>query len=159
MMNPENKAAFAAFLLESPADPFKAAQKLCPDNTGVALWVATNWANDPEVMTIVNGLKGDPKNLSSIASKYDLARLYWDMAQDTKLDAKDRIAAAEKFGAVAEYYDPKANKSTTVNIDNAPRVMVVKDFGSETEWREAAKNQQRELVNGRYAAKQSTAVH
>lgn len=147
----KSKAAYAAFLLQE-RDPFKAACMLCPDNTGDALWYATNWANDAEVLAELNKLRSDGKNIQSIASKHDLARFYWDMANDTRIEAKDRIAAAEKYGAVSGIHDPKANNTTNINIDNAPRVMVVKDHGSDDAWQAKIERQQRELVNGKYVA-------
>lgn len=155
MDNTKSKAAYAAFLLQE-RDPFKAACLLCPDNTGQALWYATNWANDEEVVAEMNRLRSDAKNVAAIASKFDLARFYWDLANNEKIDPKDRIAAAEKYGAVAGIYDPKANTTTNINVDAAPRVMVVKDHGTNEEWAQKAAKQQRELVNGRYVANTPT---
>lgn len=151
MDDTKSKAAYAAFLLKE-RDPFKAACLLCPDDTGKALWYATNWAHDPEVQAELDALRGDTRNLGAIANKFDLARFYWDMAQDEKIEPKDRLLAAEKFGAVAGIYDPKANNNTTVNVDAAPRVMVIKDHGTDEQWSKAVESQQRALVNGRYVA-------
>uniref|UniRef100_A0AAU6VZR6 Terminase small subunit n=1 Tax=Pseudomonas phage Pavpe01 TaxID=3138545 RepID=A0AAU6VZR6_9VIRU len=151
MDDTKSKAAYAAFLLKE-RDPFKAACMLCPDDTGRALWHATNWPNDPEVLAEMERLRNSPDKLGQIASKFELARFYWDLAQDSKLDAKDRIAAAEKYGAVAGIYDPRQTNTTNVNIENAPRVMVVKDHGTDEEWEKKAAAQQSALTGGKYVA-------
>lgn len=151
MDSTKSKAAYAAFLLKE-RDPFKAALLLCPDDTGLALWHASNWPNDPEVLAEMQKLRNSPEQLTGIATKFELARFYWDLAQDDKLDAKDRIAAAEKYGAVAGIYDPKQTNTTNVNIENGPRVMVVKDHGTNEDWEAKAAKQQAELTGGKYVA-------
>jgi len=147
----ESKAAYAAFLLNEK-NPFEAAKKLCPTDTGRALWVASNWANDPEVIAEVQRLKGDSRNIMGIATRYELAKFYWDLANDKTIEPKDRIIAAEKYGAVAQIYDPKATNTTNIKVDAAPRVMVVRDHGNDDEWEKKVERQQRELTNGKYVA-------
>lgn len=151
MLDESLKPKYAALLLKEK-EPFDAALRLSPDNTGVALWCATNWTNDPEVVEEMARLKGESDAVKSIATKYDLARLYWNMANDEKIEPKDRLTAAEKFGAVAGIYDPKQNNNMNINVDAAPRVMIVKDHGSNDDWEVRAATQQRELTGGKHVA-------
>lgn len=151
MLDDSLKPKYAEYLIETN-DPFAAAQRLVPNDTGRALWCATNWANDPEVIDAVNDVKATSDSVNRIATKYDLAQLYWDMANDEKIEPKDRIAAAEKFGAVAGIYDPKQTNNTNINVDAAPRVMIVKDHGSNDNWEVKAAQQQRKLTQGVHVA-------
>jgi hypothetical protein len=150
-MSTISKAAYAAFLFDEP-EPLKAAMLMCPDDVGLASWYAIHWATDPEVVDELNRLKGKENNVQTIASKYDLARFYWNIANDPNIEARDRLNAAEKYGAVAGIYDPKATNNNTVNM-SFQRVVAYVDHGDDDEWAIKAEAQQRALVNGRYVAK------
>lgn len=144
------KAAYAAFLLSEP-DAFKAACLLCPDDTGKALWIATNWKSDPDVMSELAKLKTNPASVSSIGSKYDAARLLWDIANNAILDTKDRISAIRDFCTLSGIFDFNSKQGTTVNVDASPKVMIVKDHGEDAEWEKKAIMQQKELMNEKAA--------
>lgn len=76
------KLAFAVELLRSPAEPFKAALAVFPNNTNKALKVANQWTADPVVMAEVQRLKDEVGELSFLPSKAELAKKLWDSANE-----------------------------------------------------------------------------
>lgn len=149
-----SKAEFAAVLLTEP-NPFKAAMVMTKGDTDSALWYAVNWQDDHEVIEQLKKLRADQKNISQIATKFDVAQLLWNIANSQRYDAKDRISAAEKYASIAGIHDSRASSGgVNVNVNqNMPRVMVVKDHGTDEEWERKAASQQAELQKGNYVPK------
>lgn len=129
-------------------DRYKAALELTDGNQIDALAVAHVWARSYELERQLKKLKSDPKSVNKIASKFDVAMLYWSMANSLMVDGKDRIAAAKEFAAIAGIYDSKVGANQT-NVNIGQCVMLVRDFGTNDNWTEAAAIQQSKLVNQR----------
>jgi hypothetical protein len=150
-INDISKAAYAAFLLREP-DAFKAACLLCPEDTGKALWIATNWKNDPDVNDELDKLKSSPDSINTIGSKYEVALILWNIANNEILDTKDRMAAIRDFCTLRGIYDFNSKQGTTVNVDASSKVMIVKDHGEDNEWEKKVMTQQQELTSESYVS-------
>ena len=139
----KEKAAFAAFLLKEPNEPFKAGLAVFPDDTRKALWIATHWLNDPIVTAEVKRLKASGADLDGLPTKADLARTVWELTQVGPLE--DRIKAAKLYGDIRGFIE-KPNNAPVVNVNNN-RVMVIRDQGSDSDWEAKVAKQQANLLN------------
>lgn len=153
MLDESLKIKYARCLFDEPErDAFKAALCLCPDDTGKALWVATNWANDSVVLEEIKRLRYDDSNIEGLASKYDVAKMLLDMAMSGVVDPKDRREALRDFCTLTGIHDfsPNRGNTTNVNVDAAPRVMLVDHHGSTEQWQTDLITQQNALTSGQY---------
>ena len=92
----EQKAAFAAFLLEDPSQPFVAALKLFPSDRerGKACQITFAWPNDPIVIEEMERIKSSPDYSNpDIPSKLDLIKSAKQLADNVNVAPKERIAA------------------------------------------------------------------
>lgn len=96
MTEEEQKAAFAAFLLVDPSQPFEAALKLFPSDRerGRACQVTFAWPDDPFVIEEMERLKSSPTYSNpDIPSKLDLIKSAKQLADNVNVAPKERIAA------------------------------------------------------------------
>lgn len=149
----EEKAAFAALLLKTPTEPFKAALALFPDNTSRALWVANHWVNDPEVLAAQKRNKEEFGEFAGLADKVDLARDIWQRMQGTTTpDGRQIIPSPDDYAKLAKLYaevrgfieKPQTGPAVQVVF---PRAIEVPTHGSNEDWEAAAAKQQRELLD------------
>jgi len=136
----ELKRRFAGLLLKKrPGDnPFKIALDIGLE-TGYALRVSSEWVNDPVVLAEQEAIRASVESEEDLLpSKADAARLAWEMANGEVL-FEDRIKALELYGKMRGWIGGKESK---VTVNNAPRVMVVKDHGSDADWEARARAQQ-----------------
>lgn len=95
MTENEQKAAFAAFLLEAPT-PLAAALKLFPSekDRGLACRIAFEWPNDPEVILETERLKVEGTDAQKgLPTKEDIIRKLLDNANSQYASVKDKNAA------------------------------------------------------------------
>jgi hypothetical protein len=110
----EFKKAFAAELLKSPGDPFKAGLAVFPSNTNKALCVANYWVQDPAVKSEMERLKTEQGELAFLPTKADLARKLWEYGAAENIRAsKEQISALIAFGEVCGYIA----KGTSLKVD------------------------------------------
>lgn len=136
------KAAFAALLLENPANPFQAACGVFPDDNRRALWVATHWLNDEEVRKEMNRLRSKGADLDALPTKADLARSIWELTEKGLYE--DRIKALKLYAEVRGFVEKAAPVSVNVNNN---RVMVIRDQGTNEQWESKVAKQQADLLN------------
>ena len=139
----KEKAAFAAFLLKEPNEPFKAGLAVFPDDTRKALWVATHWLADPVVLAETKRLKAVGADLDGLPTKADLARTVWELTQMGPLE--DRIKASKLYADIRGFIE-KPQAQVAVNVNNN-RVMVIRDQGSDADWESKVAKQQANLLN------------
>lgn len=139
----EDKLSFAEFFNDE-GDAYTAALRIS-DDAGTASQIAVEWPRDPIVVREVERLRSESGDVTKIATKYDLVKFYWELANDPDIDPKDRISAAEHFGAVAGIYDPKANNMVNNTNVVTPTVMRVVDHGDADDWEQKLAKQQEEL--------------
>lgn len=149
----EEKAAFAALLLKTPTEPFKAALALFPDNTSRALWVANHWVADAEVLAAIKRLKEEMGEFAGLADKSELARDIWQRMQGTQTaDGRTIPPTADDYAKLAKLYaevrgfieKPQSGPAVQVIV---PRAIEVPTHGSNEDWEAAAAKQQRELLD------------
>lgn len=130
-------------------DRYKAALELTDGNQAAAMVISHHWANSYKLEKILRELKSDPRAIRKIATRFDVAMLYWSMANSMMVDAKDRINAAKEFASIAGIFDSKIGAGGGTNINVGSAVMLVRDFGTQENWENAAAIQQANLVNQR----------
>jgi len=142
----ELKPKFAAELLRL-GDPNKAAFALLPSNndTGLAMHLAKLWADDPQVLAEMGRLMQDSTLAKSLLpSKEMQAKDIYAIAQDPRIEVKERLAAHRLYAEVLGHIEKQAAGNVT-NVLNQG-VMVIKDHGSDDDWEKKAVKQQRTLT-------------
>lgn len=139
----ELKRAFAEAWLHCPHDPHAAAQSVC-SNTSISYRMAMEWVLDPFVRQCQEELVKVNGEDHYLPNRTILIRRIMDIGDDKENGAKERLAA---YKLVAELRDfmPKQEQNTNIQI-NQNRVMIVKDHGTDDEWREKMAAQQAKLV-------------
>lgn len=145
------KEQFAELSLREP-DPFKVALVLFPNDTGRALRIANEWPSDPAVRTFRQSFVDAEEEGESafLPTKAEAARLAWNLARDSERDGETRHKFLKLYAEMRGFIEkPQVAVNNTVN--NTVRVLVVKDHGSDEDWRTALKAQQKRLINGEYS--------
>lgn len=123
----KDKAAFAAFLSQTPDDPLGAALKVYPGNTGMALRISNFWVFDPFVTEERARLASlqfgdDPETVK----KYLDAKARKLIEDEVRVPSKERLAAMEflaKLHKVIEVDSPEGGESV---LPPEPTYKVVK---------------------------------
>lgn len=150
----ELKRKFALALLKHPGNPFQAGIEVFGTDTGKALFVGSNWLNDPIVEEEKARLLEDGGEMALLPSKSDLARKVWEMATcdegegSKRIDFEDKLKAFRFYAELREFIK-KPGESTSegsgnTNVQN--NVMVVHQHGTNEEWSDALREQQRKLL-------------
>ena len=146
----ELKTAFAEEWIKYPTDPFKAACVVFGSDTGKALYAASHWVYDAQVIADKERISADYNALEYMPSKALLAKAIWDLAtgQDGRIDADNKIKAFKLYGEVMNFIE----KPVAVSIDNSKnvtvnKVMVVREAASNEEWEQKLITQQARLLD------------
>lgn len=147
------KERFAELTLREP-DAFKVALVLFPNDTGRALRIANEWPNDPQVKEIRQSFVDAEEDgeTAFLPSKADACRLAWNIARDADKFTEDRLKALRLYGEMRGYIEKPAAVTVNNNTNVAMRVLVVKDHGTNDEWEQKLRSQQKRLINGDYSA-------
>jgi len=143
--NEECKTAFAVELLKNPADAFKAALQVFPDDTGLALRAAHTWPKDPFVLAEQERITSEEGEGAFLPGKAELCRKIWERLQKDYVVTEDFVKIAKLYAEVRGFIE-KPNTNIVTNVVTN-KVMVVKDLGTNDEWEMKAERQQRELLN------------
>lgn len=143
----ELKIAFARLLFLDPGNPFECGRKIFPDHTGFACMAAVEWKNDPAVIEEMERLALETPVENLIATKQEAMKNAWNMANDSSINPKERVAYLRLFAEMAEYMPEKSSVKNVQKNEVINRVMVVKDHGSDEDWEAKVAEQQRKLIN------------
>lgn len=127
----ELKKLFGIELAKDHLNPFEAALVVFGDNTSVALWVSSNWINDPEVIASrdiyakTTGLK------SKLLDKEQTAAKFLQIAEEKfhgryTADAKDRLKALELYCKIQGFISENNIDNSNTFINNEMKVILVK---------------------------------
>lgn len=121
MNETEQKAAFAAFLLRAPNEPFEAALKLFPSERerGMACYAALNWPNDDEVIAEIKQLRESGVTATG-PNKDELIATLWEVVNDLRENGKDRIAAARLISEMNGYIKKDGEDSIKKTMPKMP---------------------------------------
>lgn len=128
MTESELKAAFAAFLLDNPAQPLGAALKLYPSekDRGEACRIAFSWPNDPEVIIELERLKTVVVPNKDIPTKEQFIAEMWKLAKSENVSPKDRAAAGRLVGDVMGFVKtPSADEGLGKRMPMQPVYKIV----------------------------------
>lgn len=146
MNEQELKSAFAAELLKTPNDPFKAALAVFGADTGRALRAAHEWPNDADVLAEKARLSGELGEMAFLPGKAELARSIWERAHNERTTTDDYAKLAKLYAEVRGFID-KPTTNINNNVITANKVMVVKDHGDNDTWAKRLREQQKGLTN------------
>lgn len=123
----ELKAAFAAFLLETPNEPFVAALKLYPadKDRGEACRITFAWAKDPEVLAEIERIKSTGYRNKDVPTKEALIAEMWKIAQDKNVMPRDRNNAARLVAEVMAFIAKGSNEEDSKRMPTQPVYKVV----------------------------------
>jgi hypothetical protein len=121
----EDKTAFAAELLKTPNDPFKAALAIFDPDTGRALRAAHEWPKDPFVIAEQTRLSAERGELSFLPTKADLARSLWERAHANTTTNDDFTKMARLYADIMDYVPKVAKVDLTNNGKNSAIVQIV----------------------------------
>lgn len=144
------KKLFAYELLINPEESFKAALVVFGDDTAKALQVSSAWPNDPEVKQYIEELKEELGEEYFLPSKADSAMIAYNIANDQKVPAEDRLKALRLYADIRGFIE-KQGTTVNNNILTSNKVMVVKDHGSDDEWENKIAQQQAQLIESAHA--------
>jgi hypothetical protein len=143
---PALKRLFAAALLREPVHVFAAAQQVFGSDAGRALYAASMWLNDPDVLAEKTKLLKDKGARSFLPSKEDYARELWKLAMDSRTPIEDKRGFLSLFGDAMGYKETLQKNMGGVTVNNNSRVMIVRDFGDDDAWEAQAAAQQHKLT-------------
>lgn len=105
MTDTELKAAFAAFLLETPNEPLSAALKLYPaeKDRGAACRIAFAWPNDPDVIAEQLRLRADGYTGKKLPTKEEIIDEMWELARSKEVSPRDRANAARLIAEMQSF--------------------------------------------------------
>jgi hypothetical protein len=138
------KLEYAANLLRFPDDPFKAAFCTTPDN-GLALQIGRDWPRDAFVQAQMDKLMSSTDASNFLPTKESQARDIYAIASDVKTPIEDRLKAHRLYAEVRGFIEKPSQSGGGINI-LTQGVMIVKDQGSDQDWAQKAKEQQRTLI-------------
>lgn len=142
------KLAFAAQLLKigkNPNEAFKAALVIFPDDTSLALRAATQWVEDPIVIAEKARLQEEGGEEAELPSKVDLLKEIHDRAKAAPF-SEDYARLMRLYMEVRGMLT-KAQQNTGNTTMVQTTVMVLKDHGSDDEWKAGIKAQQARLID------------
>lgn len=121
------KAAFAAFLLDNPSEPFAAALKLFPaeKDRGEACRVTFAWPKDPEVILEMERLKKDGVTNKNIPTKEEVIEQLWTLVKSEKVSAKDRGTNARLVAEMLGFIKKPDDDADSKRMPMAPVYKVV----------------------------------
>lgn len=140
------KKAFALAWLYEPDSAYAAALKVFGPDTGCALWVADHWQTDPIVTEEKKRLLKEHGSLYFLPDKTQIAREVYNIAKDDKKSGSERLQFYKLYSDLLGFIEPKVmNNNGVINNNQGAKVMVVKDHGTNEQWEDRAKGQQKAL--------------
>ncbi len=140
------KQQFARELLKTPTEAFKVASRLFGDDTGRALTISHRWPHDPEVLGFMQAAIEDMGDMHFLPTKAEAARAAWEMSQDPRLPADERLKAMRLYSDIRGYIERQGGITVNQNNITQNKVMLVRDHGSNADWEIAATAQQTRLI-------------
>lgn len=140
----KRKELFAELLLKEPAEPFKVALIVYPDNTSRALRIAREWPQDEEVKALQKSIVDAEGEMPFLPTKAEAARLAYSIANNDRLITEDRLNALKLYCSVRGFIEKPAAAVVNNNVVTN-RVMVVRDYGTDDQWEQKAIAQQARL--------------
>ena len=139
----ELKKEYAAALLRWPDDPVRAAKSIVGEDVQRAVQMSMRWVRDPVVVAHRRELVEEHGAEAFTMSKAELINKLAEIADEAR-DSKDRIAALRNIAEIRGFIEKPGTK---IEVNTAPRVMVVRDTGSNDEWERKLEEQQRKLTD------------
>lgn len=139
----QQKRLFAQKLLEGD-EPFKIATSFYPENVNRALFIASNWPNDVDVLQIIADLKNEKGEESFLPTKTEfLKRLWSDM--DSCFEEETRVKYAKLYAETRGFIE-KPQTNVEINQNRIVNVMRVPQRQSLDDYERTALEQQTKLI-------------
>jgi len=144
----EKKRQFAEALRLDIYEPMKAGMLCFPLDFPKAAQAASQWPNDPFVKAELKRLdeEAEEEKLLTLPDKLKHALSVWVMANDEKIDPKERLTAHKLYAEMMEHIPKPQPANVNVNVDNR-RVMLINEMPSLDVWEQKAIEQQETIIN------------
>lgn len=141
------KKAFALSLLARPGKQFDIAFDLFRSNedTPKALWAATYWPTDPEVIAFQREVVVDPASAGALPTKYQAAFEVLERARKSK-DDDSYCRLMTLYGTLMGQIEKPGSPITQQAAVIVNKVIMMPATVSKQEWSQQATQQQRNLV-------------
>lgn len=133
----EKKKLFGIELAKDHSNAFEAAIAALGDNTGLALWVSSNWLCDPEVIAArdlyANTIGVKAKLLDKNQTSVELLKIAQDKIHGRySAEAKDRLKALELYAKLQGFLNDNINiNNSNTFVNNELKVVLVKPQSQE----------------------------
>lgn len=144
--NSKRKRQFAEFLSKL-SDPYKAAHRIFPEDTKLAIQAAREWPTDRTVIDFLNEKSLSKDDVDELPTKADLARCVWDRMNEPMTENEDFVKMAKLYAEIRGFVE-KPKDGAQVNVQNVSNVLVVKENGDFDNWSNGLAQQQERLING-----------
>lgn len=126
----EKKALFGIELAKDHSNPFEAAIAAFGENTGLALWVSSNWIHDPEVIAARDLYANTIGVKSKLLDKEQTSVEFLNIAKEKVhgryiAEAKDRIRALEIYAKLQGYLNDAVINNSNTFTNNELKVVFV----------------------------------
>lgn len=136
------KRKFASVVVRT-SNPAAAALQIIPNNPGEAMRAMQDLPKDPLVIALIDHMKTEGSDDDKQPSRIDIANEILLRAKEVK-DPEDYAKLMRLYCDVRGFVEkPGANVAVDVKVAS---VMVVRDLGSDEEWKTKAARHQQELV-------------
>lgn len=103
------KRQYAEKLLKYPNDPFKGALELFPEDTNMAMRVATEWPLDEDVVLFKKDMfDNSPDKMEFVPKKYEIATKLWERAHRPGVSDADYVKMMDLYNKVIEVKEEKS---------------------------------------------------
>jgi len=132
----EKKKLFGIELAKDHANAFEAAIATFGDNTGLALWVSSNWLSDPEVIAsrdlYANTVGVKSKLLDKNQTSVELLKIAQDKVHGRyTAEARDRLKALELYAKLQGFLNDALINNSNTFVNNELKVVFVKPQSKE----------------------------
>lgn len=120
------KTLYAAELLRTPHDPFKAALKVFPHHMQACLWVMQAWVHDEFVLSEQRRLIEHFGPDHFLPTMQDLAHHVYATAVGASM-TDDKIKAFELYAKIRGFINKPA-EAANVNVNVSNKVLVIREY-------------------------------
>lgn len=146
----EKKLEFAADWLRSN-DPWKSASKLFPADPAAVMRCVQHWVNDEVVLGEKKRILEEFGEAATLPTKAETARAIWDRAHNERTNNTDYVRLMQLYADIMAMIAKPAAVQVN-NVQEAPKVMIVRDHGTDSDWEAKLQAQQDKLVSDANAA-------
>jgi hypothetical protein len=131
---------FAELIVKYNGDSKRAAIETCQGNQDHATYLIDNFRWDSRVLTKI--AEYEQIKAEVVPTREEVLKSLWETAQGKFTDPKAKVLALQLYSEILGY----VGKTSKVEVNNVPKVMIIKDKGDD--WESKAVKQQQAMQVG-----------